>query len=599
MDYKKTSSELIQEYIGKYLNNECLEVIPKIDSKKLQKIANDYEIKNYKSIVAIYETLKIISFSGLVFLGDKFYFKKNMPIPYNIIKKAECKQNISKGKIFGTNKEENLLIFLNNDCIYHSNYANEDEQGNIYLDLTEFVDEKNRKSFADFINFLISKKSLIEIKNEDLLDPLENKNDELKKAYMKIVVNAAYNDDFSIDSKEQAEIFLLMNRINMSQQARFEIREYMFNISDKNIEDLSYLVDIIKKEAKAQYRFFIISLIKDLINLIYVTKGKKIIQNDNASSNLPNATNGNISFRLLNVASSFLPFKKAINIINNLNFEIDDKYIKELQNMCNVSYQEIRLICDSIENDYKILNGEINDSDIVKTLKDSAAKAAGVGLPLGSLYASGSVVGFSAAGITSGLSTLGMGGLFGLSSMVTGVGTLVVIGIGTYQAIKYFTADKTMHSNYRLREMMLCEVLKQNQKTISCIIEDINCITSDLNKVIDKENELNLNIKSQEEKIRYLVKKIAEFTNISKAIESKSNELQNMDIRFYCPKELDTAKLEKIIKSDLTKEDFIEFIKSCYEKIQPKDGKDIYQLKDDLSTEDLIRLQRVLKEVGY
>lgn len=582
MSYKITSSELIQEYIGKYLNNEHLEVIPRINDKTLQTIANDYEIKNYKSIVAIYKTPKIISFSGLVFLGDKFYFKKNMPIPYNIIKKAEYKQDVSKGKIFGTNKEENLLIFLNNDCIYHSNYANEDEQGNIYLDLTEFVDEKNRKSFADFINFLISKKSLIEIKNEDLLDPLENKNDELKKAYMKIVVNAAYNDDFSIDSKEQAEIFLLMNRINMSQQARFEIREYMFNISDKNIEDLSYLVDIIKKEAKAQYRFFIISLIKDLINLIYVTKGKKIINTDKISSKLPSPI------------FIFFPFKVAID----LNYEIDDKYIKELQNMCDVSYEEIRLICDSIENDYKILNGEISDSDFAKTLKDLTAKAAGVGLPLGSLYISGSVVGFSAAGITSGLSALGMGGFFGLSSMVTGVGALVVIGIGTYQTIKYFTADNTVSSNYRLREMMLCEVLKQNQKTISCIIEDINCIASDLNKVIDKKNELNLNIKSQEEKIRYLVNKIAKFTSISKVIESKNSELQNMDIRFYCPKELDVAKLEKIIKSDLTKEDFIEFVKSCYEKIQQKDGKDIYQLKDDLSTENLIELQRALKEVG-
>ena len=77
-----------------------------------------------------------------------------------------------------------------------------------------------------------------------------------------------------------------------------------------------------------------------------------------------------------------------------------------------------------------ILNKRKNDSQIAKSFKDIAAKAGAVGVPLAAIYFSGSVVGFSAAGITSGLATMGLGGLLGFSGMVTGIGTVVLIGVG-------------------------------------------------------------------------------------------------------------------------------------------------------------------------
>ena len=64
---------------------------------------------------------------------------------------------------------------------------------------------------------------------------------------------------------------------------------------------------------------------------------------------------------------------------------------------------------------------------------EAMKKASAVGVPLGALYLSGSVVGFSAAGISSGLATLGgAAGLtaLGLNPMTAGIAALILCGVG-------------------------------------------------------------------------------------------------------------------------------------------------------------------------
>jgi uncharacterized tellurite resistance protein B-like protein len=70
--------------------------------------------------------------------------------------------------------------------------------------------------------------------------------------------------------------------------------------------------------------------------------------------------------------------------------------------------------------DWKALGGEV------------AAALASAGVPVAAVAASGTVVGLSGAGITSGLAALGMG--FG---MATGVGTAAAIGVGSYFAVRW------------------------------------------------------------------------------------------------------------------------------------------------------------------
>ncbi|MDP4086135.1 MAG: hypothetical protein Q8934_16155 [Bacillota bacterium] len=68
-----------------------------------------------------------------------------------------------------------------------------------------------------------------------------------------------------------------------------------------------------------------------------------------------------------------------------------------------------------------------------------AAKAGAVGVPMAAIYFSGSVIGLDATGITSELAALGMGGILGLSGIVTGIGAALLIGVGAYKGIKKVT----------------------------------------------------------------------------------------------------------------------------------------------------------------
>ena len=74
----------------------------------------------------------------------------------------------------------------------------------------------------------------------------------------------------------------------------------------------------------------------------------------------------------------------------------------------------------------------VDKSDLKDLGAEAAAGLAGAGVPIAAVGAAGSVAGFSAAGITSGLAALGMG--FG---MLSGIGTAVAIGAGSYMGVKY------------------------------------------------------------------------------------------------------------------------------------------------------------------
>lgn len=82
--------------------------------------------------------------------------------------------------------------------------------------------------------------------------------------------------------------------------------------------------------------------------------------------------------------------------------------------------------------------------------KNTTAKGAAVGMPLAAVYLSDSVVGLGATGITSGLATLGMGGLLGLSGVVTEIGVVILSDIAAYQGVKWFISNNKLNK-YQIR----------------------------------------------------------------------------------------------------------------------------------------------------
>ena len=109
------------------------------------------------------------------------------------------------------------------------------------------------------------------------------------------------------------------------------------------------------------------------------------------------------------------------------------------------------------------------------------SKAAAVGVPLSVLYFSGTVVGFSAAGITSGLAAIGsvssatlLAGL-GFNPMTAGIATLIVAGV-TIKKILDAILPNTREDRKRLEESF--EVMKTIRRRYRDYLdEDIQAFT--------------------------------------------------------------------------------------------------------------------------
>lgn len=139
--------------------------------------------------------------------------------------------------------------------------------------------------------------------------------------------------------------------------------------------------------------------------------------------------------------------------------------------------EAISLAEKAIESDEAFVRGEIDISELEKRSKQLASRAASIGVPIAAVYLSGSVVGLSAAGITSALAWLGLGGILGLSSMLTGIGVVILIGAGTYHGVRWLTGGRERELKKR-REHMIQEVIKRHQNAIADLADDISSIAA-------------------------------------------------------------------------------------------------------------------------
>jgi hypothetical protein len=114
--------------------------------------------------------------------------------------------------------------------------------------------------------------------------------------------------------------------------------------------------------------------------------------------------------------------------------------------------------------------GKTDASQLELRTKDIIAKAAALGAPLAAVSLAGS--GSGAVALTTGLATLGFGGVLGFSAMVTGIGTVVVIGVVVYQGTR-FALGINERERQEHHEFVVQEVIKNHQKAIADLAEDI------------------------------------------------------------------------------------------------------------------------------
>lgn len=390
-----------------------------------------------------------------------------------------------------------------------------------------------------------------DFKEEEQFVAISDMAEALKIAYLKIIVNMAYADDGQIDELEFAEMLMLMTRLELEPESRFVVRAYM--ASGDALEKLDDLIQVIDKQAPpGQVRSVHVSLVKDLINIYLSTGGSGI---------------GDFVFLQTNRA------------------------------LLQVTDEEIQLALAVIENDRKMLTDDYSDDQVVAALKGLSAKAAAVGTPLAAVYLSGSVVGMSAAGMTSGLATLGMGGALGFSSMATGIGVAVLLGVGAYAGVRRLTGANEL-TRAKRRELMLNEIIKQTQRTISLLVADINYLTEQVNLRIHAHGV-------QDAQIRKLMGLMTQMTAAGTVLAARSNEAQGSATRLRCARYLDLDKLRSLTREP-TKAELYDFIVGFYEErtfVEEKDGvkRDVTRLtvKQGYVPAELENLARAFEAVGY
>ncbi|MGD9718063.1 MAG: hypothetical protein AB7U24_02390 [Sulfurimonadaceae bacterium] len=519
----------IKENVGKL--GKKVFVAPDIPEKKMNNLIKAFKCEDfYQSILAVFDnTLFGACDEGLVFTGEKMILKKMMSDPVTFLYSEIASAEFIKEEIENKNGKIEVKEYIQITKL--------DEEK---IDITGLV-SCDSEYLAKFLTNIIG---MEDFKEENQLKTIAEMPEEFKMAYLKIIVNMTYIDDEEIDEKELAEVLLLMTRLELSKNSRFDIRAYITDISRENLVNIEDLIATIKKNSESShFQSLMISLAKDMINVYFST-------NDTMSREF--------------------------------------EFLTKNQNLFNLSDEEIDLAFSAVENDYKMLKEDLDDNAIKKNAQDLAAKAAAAGAPLAAVYISGSVIGMSAAGITSGLATLGMG-----MGMTGGLVVVGLIGIMTYKGLKHLTGANEL-DKYKTRELMLHEVIKQTQKTISLIIDDINF-------VVQKLNDVTLNHAEQSEKIQKLVHMMAKYQSAIKTVDNKTNHYQNSANRLQCPKELDVSRLQSLT-AEPTKKPLFDFIVENYEErtiaVDEKQKKSVI-LKDNINTEILDKMGEVFKSLGY
>ena len=205
--------------------------------------------------------------------------------------------------------------------------------------------------------------------------------------------------------------------------------------------------------------------------------------------------------------------------------------------------------------------------------------------------------GLSAAGITSGLATMGMGGLLGFSSMFTGIGALVFLGVGTYHGLKIISGISDTENN-KQREFMLQVIIRNSQKSLTYLIEDINEITQQLMEEMQKTNR-------NTEKINVLFNLLEKSSQGAKLNADKQKQSQTEEVITKLPLVLDKDKLIELTNKP-TLQRIQDFVLSCYvEKSIEQDSEESLEnelelhIKDGLTLEEAESLQECFEEIEY
>ncbi|MBM4763228.1 hypothetical protein [Bacillus sp. B15-48] len=460
-DFEKIITDYAPKIIGSLGKVFTTDSIPE---KKLKNAISAYgNDVNESNVIALYDSTAFGSAKdGFMITRASFYYKemleKPVSISFNRLEKVE-KEVI---RVPQKNKPDKIKYKLHLD-------VGADEPLTINVN-DNYLDGEQ---FYLFLQEVLKSKETGMIDESDKIVILEDMPFDVKVNYVKMIVQFVINENGELDGKSLSEIQTLMSQLNFGAELRHEIRSYLAEPEHTLDELIGFMEREIPKGSEAALR---ISLIKDMIRVHRVREEDVLV--------------------------------------------MTVETIVEMSKRYNIDEKQIEVIEQGIINDEKIMRGEVKDDQIIKNAKELSARAASVGVPIAAIYMSGSVVGLSAAGLTSGLAALGLGGVLGLSSMVTGIGVVVIAGVGVYKGIQWLTGGSE-RSKTQKREFFIQEIIKNNQKTINNLAEDVNFYSE---KVVALALEEQVNKK----RIEKLGKELSVITRALKTLQEKGIDLQQV-----------------------------------------------------------------------
>jgi len=494
-------------------------IAPDIPEKKLNNAVSAMKCQQLlDSIIAIQDgTVFGKSDEGFIFTGDRMIHDKHGEFLYSEIESVEYKEDISVNAKGKESIKKYVEIVKGGELFTFKNMYGVRCDG-IAIFLNEII-----SNFEDF-------------KNEKQAVDLSEMSDDFKVNYLKLVVNMTFEDDGEIDETELSEILLLSTRLKLGVRARANVRDYMSDIQNL-IEPSGTIISNLRALSDAsQHKSIMISIAKDIVNVYYSSKSE---------------SEGEVPFLIKNK--------------------------EEMQ----LGDEDLKFAHAAVAEAFSLLRDDVDDNKIRENASQLASTAAAVGAPIAAVYISGSVVGLSASGITSGLATLGLG-----MGMTGGLAVLGAVGFLTYTGVRKYSGVNEL-DRYKVKLAMLNEALKQTHLTIRDTIEDINLLVSDLSTAMSNSEE-------NRSEIVKLEKLVSKFSKALRKTSKKADGFENAANRSRCPQVLDYTRLSNLC-SDPNKSKIFNFIISHYH--ENDDGE--YVLKHEMKTESLDKVAYYIESVGY
>src|SRR5690606_32580083 len=148
---------------------------------------------------------------GLLFTGEQMIYRASFADPINITYNS-----------IASIEHLEVLVGSKKDKVGHSIAITKKDGSTIFIkDLLDC----DYKKLTDVLQATI--RDFDDYKEEKQIVSIDEMNEPLKVAYVKAIINMAYDNDDVIDDREFAEILLLMTRLDLSTESRFSLRAYM------------------------------------------------------------------------------------------------------------------------------------------------------------------------------------------------------------------------------------------------------------------------------------------------------------------------------------------------------------------------------------